>query len=137
MQKLVIRRPVIVNVIMTEQFRKELLTDIQARQKKLEEDIKSLEIGVSKEIARRALTEPKEASLLTRQLESDKERLTKLGEDLIRQMETVNNIPEGQEVPFWTLDGWVEIGVGDDLRQKTTQTQIVIKDWQVVEVRNP
>lgn len=130
-----ITRPVAVNVIMTEEFRKQLIEEADATIAKVDENLKLLETEAKKKISALDLTNPQQASLMTQQYETEKERLMKLRGELAWKIKEVENVQDGAELPFRIFEGSVKLKVGDNFLDKVSKAEIIIKDWQVVEIR--
>jgi len=132
-----IKRPVVVKVIMTEPFRAQLVSEAKETIKNIEENLDSMEMEARKQIAATQITNPHQASMLTQQLEAEKERLIGMRGELDWRIREVQNVEIGAELPFRIFEGSVTINVGDNFLGKMSQTEVVIKDWKVVEIRDP
>lgn len=128
-----IKRPVAVKVIMTEDFRKEILDETMATFKKNEETFAHAE-----ELYKRTKTSgaPKEQlEAIKRQLDVEKARFEEMKRDMEAKMEAFKNVPEGEEIAFRILEGPVSVKEGDDFKKVLGTAEIVLKDWKVVELR--
>jgi len=134
--KLIIRRPVSVMAIMTEKFREQMIRESEKTLKIIEEDLKKIETESVKYIASISLQNPQQASALTQQMEAEKQRLKANRAQLEAKIAELEGIQDGTEVPFQSFDGFVEVSIGDNLYDKLGKAVIVIKDWNVVEIRD-
>ncbi|MCE5323373.1 YlqD family protein [bacterium] len=123
---IVIKRPVRVKVIVTEQFKEHRLAEMRAAQLRLEEVSKRL--GAQLESA--SVPESIMERLRAEQRKSDEAKAA-----LIREMSKVSSLEIGSEYERGVLEGDVEIEVGDDF-SKVSSCEIVIKDEKVVEIRS-
>ena len=117
MANLTVRRPVALQVIVTEEFKKELAEELQeaadAAGRRLEQiDYQARHLLA--ELQRQNLNQ----AMAARQ-----------------QIEEVGKLELGAEFPRGTLEGVVDIKDGDNLFAKLGQTAIVVKDGVVVEIR--
>lgn len=130
-----IKRPVVVKVIMTEEFRKQLIQEARDTIARIEENLQHMEKEARKQIQAIEITNPQQASILTQQMETEKERLIRMRGELDWRIKEVEGVQVGAELPFRIFEGSVELKVGDNFLEKMSQAEVVLKDWQVVEIR--
>lgn len=135
MQKIILRRPVSVMAVMTENFREQMIKEAENTLKRIEEDLRQIETESVKYIASVSLQNPQQASSLTQQMNEEKQRLKTTQAQLDKKIMELENIKNGTEVPFQTFDSFIEVGVGDNLYNKLNKTVVVIKDWVVIDIR--
>ncbi len=135
MQKIILRRPVSVVAVMTENFRDQMIAEAENTLKRIEEDLRQIETESVKYIASVSLQNPQQASSLTQQMNEEKQRLKTTQTQLDKKIMELENIKNGTEVPFQTFDSFIEVGVGDNLYNKLNKTVVVIKDWVVTDIR--
>ncbi|MEQ8186563.1 MAG: YlqD family protein [Candidatus Eremiobacterota bacterium] len=135
MQKIILRRPVSVMAVMTEDFREQMIKEAENTLKRIEEDLRQIETESVKYIASVSLQNPQQASSLTQQMNEEKQRLKTTQAQLDKKIMELENIKNGTEVPFQTFDSFIEVGVGDNLYNKLNKTVVVIKDWVVIDIR--
>lgn len=128
-----VRRPVAVKVIMTEDFRKEILADTEGSLKKHEATFEQAEEVYHKAKSSGAPKDQLEA--IRQQLEIERARFAELKKDLEVKMEAFRNVAEGEEIAFRILEGPVTVNEGDDIKRVLGGAEIVVKDWKVVELR--
>lgn len=126
MERIDIKRPVIVKVIMTDAFRHQLITETTETMKRIEDNLKNM-------------MEPggpnSDDKAMQSRIMAEKERLLQLKNEMdwrIRELEAVQN---GAELPYRAFEGSVSIGVGDDFADIMTRAEVILKDWKVVEIR--
>lgn len=71
MQKIILRRPVSVVAVMTENFRDQMIKEAENTLKRIEEDLRQIETESVKYIASVSLQNPQQASSLTQQMNED------------------------------------------------------------------
>ena len=120
---------------MTPKFREQMKEEGETTLRKIEEDLKKIEEETVKYIASISLQNPQQASTLSQQIEAEKEKLRKTKNQLEDKIAELQEVKDGTEIPFQTYDGFVEVNIGDNLHNLMTRAVIVIRDWQVVEIR--
>ncbi len=80
-------------------------------------------------------TDITQAMTARRQIEAEKRRHETLKQDLAQQIEEAEKLEMGSEYPRGTIEGVVELKEGDNLLEKLTGSQIVVKDGVILEVR--
>ncbi|MFH0802569.1 MAG: YlqD family protein [bacterium] len=137
MPALEIKRPVAIKVIMTDQFRQQLISEAMEAIKSIEDNLHHMDSETQKQIQAVETSNPNQASLLTRQLEAEKERLIRMRGELEWRIKEVENVQNGAELPFRMLEGSVQLKVGDNFLEKVAKAEVVIKDWEIIEIREP
>lgn len=132
---LTVRRSIAVHVIVTEQFKEELKAELKEAAETTQRRIDQMDFQGRRFLADLQRTDLTQAMGARRQIEAEKRRHEALREDIQRQLEEAEKLEIGSEFPRGTVEGTVEIKEGDDLIQKVSGSQIVIKDGVVVEVR--
>jgi hypothetical protein len=135
MSAIEIKRPVAIKVVMTSDFRKQLIAEAQETIRQINDNLKHMETESQKQISALEITNPQQASLLMQQLDSEKEKLMRVKSELDWRIREVEGIQEGAEVPFRMFEGSVNINLGDNFLEKMSQAEVVIKDWLVIEIR--
>lgn len=133
--KMTVQRPVAIKVVMTQQFREQLISEARETINRIEENLKQIEADSRKYISTLDLQNPQQAAVASQQYESEKERLLRMKGELEWRIKEVEGLGEGIEVPFRVFEGPVEIEIGDNLLDKVTKAEIVIKDWKVIDIR--
>ncbi|MEN6356609.1 MAG: YlqD family protein [Armatimonadota bacterium] len=122
---IVIKRPVRVKVIVTEQFKEHRMTEMRAAQLRLEEVSRRLGAQIDSPATPESIVE----RLRAEQRKSDEAKAA-----LVREMSKISSMEIGSEYERGVLEGEVEIEVGDDF-SKVSACEIVVKDEKVVEIR--
>ena len=132
-----IKRPVIIKVIMTEQFREQLIKEAEETLARLDENLKIVQAEGKKQLEKLLDTDLDNAKALKNQLNYERERVAQMKSELSLRMTQLEGAEEGDEFPFRVFEGSVQVKVGDNLMEKVSNTEVLIKDWKVVEIRNP
>lgn len=123
---MLIRRQVAVKVIVTEDFKREL---IERLRQAMEKDGLSRELLESQglgHVAELHDADPEKTEVFRRAVKAG----------LAQRLTTAERLDIGSEYHQGTLEGLVEIRPGDMLQEKVHGAEIVIKDGCVVEIRN-
>lgn len=135
MPSLTVNRSIAVQVIVTEKFKEELKTELQAAADASQQRIDQMEFQSRRFLADLQRTDLSQAMSARRQIEAERNRQEALRQDIVRQLEEADKLELDSEYPRGTLQGVVELEEGHDLVQKLSAAQIVIKDGLIVEVR--
>jgi hypothetical protein len=127
MDRIEVKRPVVVKVIMTDDFRHQLQQESTETMKRIDDNLQTL-------LARgNDPTVPGAEN--SAGLEMEKDRLGRMKMEIEWKLKEVDGIQNDVEVPYRVLEGPVTLAVGDDFLSRMTKAEIVIKDWKVVEIR--
>lgn len=137
MDSIDVKRPIMLKVVMTPDFRSQLVGEARDTIMRLDENLKALDDECKRQVSALEVNNPDKAAQLKRQGDEDRDRLFRMKGELDWKIKEVENVEDGAEVPFRILEGSVNLKVGDDVLDKLTKTEVVIKDWKVIEVRNP
>lgn len=135
MPSLTVNRSIAVQVIVTEKFKEELKTELQAAADASQQRIDQMEFQSRRYLADLQRTDLSQAMNARRQIEAERNRQEALRQDIVRQLEEAEKLELDSEYPRGTLQGVVELKEGDDLVQKLSAAQILVKDGLIVEVR--
>lgn len=126
-----LKRPVAVKAIMTDDFRTHLINETTETVKKQEEAFKQVEAMIEQQ---KAANNP-ELEKIVSQFENEKARLEQLKKEMDWRVSELKSIPNDTEINFKLFEGSVTIKPGDNIFDKMSNTEVVIKDWVVQEIR--
>jgi len=135
MASVTVKRTIAVQVIVTEDFKKELRQELQEAADATQRRIEQMDVQSRRFLADLQRTDLTQAMAARRQIEAERRRHEALKQDILRQIEETDKLDLGSEYPRGTLEGFVEVTVGDDLIKKISGSEIVIKDGVIVEIR--
>jgi hypothetical protein len=136
LESIVLRRPVAIKVKLTEEFRQQIITEATDTINRMETNLRILQEQMAEQLQILQNTDPGQAMAWQRQMDSDSEQLQAVKNDLTTKITELAKADEGEEFPFQTLEGTVSVRIGDNLLEKLTKCELVVKDWKVVEIRN-
>ena len=135
MGTLTVKRSVAVHVIVTDEFKEELKAELRQAAETSQQRIDQLEFQSRRFLADLQRSDLNQAMGARRQIEAEKRRQDGIRRDIEEQLEQTNKLEVGSEYPRGVIEGFVEIKEGDNLLQKLAESQIVVKDGVIVEIR--
>jgi hypothetical protein len=135
MASLVIKRPVQIIAIVTEDMKKELTAELSEASDQAQRRIEQMEFQGRRYLADIQRTNLTQAMAVRQQLEKEKGRYEDVKKELTERIAEVTGLEIGAEYPRGTVESEVEIATGDNLFEKLSATSIVVKDGIVQEIR--
>jgi hypothetical protein len=135
MSGITVKRSIGVRVIVSEEFKTELKSELQEAATETQRRIDQMEMHSRRLLAELQRSDLSQAMQARKQIEAERQRHDALKQDIQRQLQEVDKLEIGSEYPRGTVEGVVELNQGDDLVQKLSGSQIVIKDGVIVELR--
>jgi predicted RNase H-like nuclease (RuvC/YqgF family) len=132
---LTVKRSINLIVIVTEQFREEVRAELQEAIDTTQRRMEQMDFQGRRLLAELQRTDITQAMSARRQLEAEKRRYETLKQELRDQLAEIEKLELGSEYPRGTLEGQVEVEVGDNLFTKMAGASIIIKDGVVIELR--
>lgn len=120
-----VKRPVLVKVIVTEDYKARRIAEVRAALAKLD--------VVGKQLSARAASES-DVALLER-LGAEQQRNEGARIALRRELEKMSGLALGSEYDLTTLEGSVELNIGDDFLN-LGPSEVVVKDSRIIEIRD-
>jgi ribose 1,5-bisphosphokinase PhnN len=130
-----VKRQVKVKMILTEASRRQLEQEFNTLKNRYSLELEQLQFQAKKLLAE-AQRRGHEALEVVQQrlIREENTRRDKMGQ-LDFQLEQLQNLPEGSEVLYTTVDSYVEIRPGDDWESLMNDTEIILEDGIVKEIR--
>ena len=135
MSGITVKRSIGVRVIVSEEFKAELNSELQEAATETQRRIEQMEMHSRRLLAELQRSDLSQAMQARKQIEAERQRHDALKQDIQRQLQDVDKLEIGSEYPRGTVEGVVELNQGDDLVEKLSGSQIVIKDGVIVEIR--
>jgi hypothetical protein len=135
MPSVIVKRPIQIIVITTESFKQDLLKEIQESVDAVQRHIEQMEFQGRRALADLQRTNLNQAMALRQQLEAEKRKYEDMKKELEQRREEVEKLELNEEYPRGTMESEVEIKVGDNLFDKLSQAQIIIKDGVVQDIK--
>jgi len=135
MSGITVKRSIGVCVIVSEEFKAELKGELEEAATETQRRIDQMEMHSRRLLAELQRSDLSQAMQARKQIEAERQRHDALKQDIQRQLQEVDKLDIGSEYPRGTVEGVVDLNTGDDLVQKLSGSQIVIKDGVIVEFR--
>lgn len=133
---MLVRRKIAVKAIVTAGYKDRLIAQLKQALAKVELSLQELELQGRRYLNEVGDADPGRRAAFGERLERQIRRQKQIEASLSGRLATVRELQIGAEHTHTMLDSLVEISVGDNLAQKLTAAELVVKDDLVVEIRN-
>ena len=130
-----IKREVILRAIVTEALKTDLDAEFGSAIDELDRQITRLDIGARQYVTDLQRTDIQQAMAVRQQIEGEKKRIQQSKDELIQRRRQVEVLEVDAEIIRGTIESNVEIKVGDNLQTALRGVEILLKDDEVVEIR--
>lgn len=140
MDTIKLKRPVAIKAIVTDKFKAEASKEIQQALQNFDLALQQLEFQ-----GKRALTDldknpdipNKEQARqnLQMQIEQQRAQINAQKAELLQRLNMISQLELNSEFLQATVDNYVDVKVGDNLYEKMSNTEVIVKDGIVVEIR--
>lgn len=131
---LTITRPVLVKVRITDNYKKNLVLELQQNISKVELELQQIEFQTRK-LAELAKKNPAGVESALNQLEQEKHKRLDTRLKLLDKIKEVGKLTNGTEVVQGQVESIIEVNLGDNW-SKILSAEIVLEDGKVVEIRS-
>ncbi|MBC7473438.1 MAG: YlqD family protein [Candidatus Sericytochromatia bacterium] len=137
MKSISLKRQVAIKAIVTDVFKANASNEIQQQLQQLDLNMQQLEFQAKRAITDLEKQKPSAGALdnLKAQIDQERQRIAMSKSDLLQRMNMIAQLEMNSEFIQGTLDNYVSVNVGDNLYDKLSNTEIVLKDGVVVEIR--
>lgn len=130
----IVKRPVIVKNIVTQAFKEQLTAELTQAIQQIEEWLEQEEFKSRRMISEAQKYDARRVSQLREQARQEREKQEQVRNNLKQKLEQVQQLEIDSLFVSGTYDAPVKIEVGDDIRTKLSQAEIVVKDGTVVRI---
>ncbi len=130
-----IKRDVILRAIVTEQLKEDLDAEFGRAVDEIDQQITRLDIGARQYVTDLQRSDIQQAMAVRQQIEGEKRRLQQGKDELIQRRRQVEGLEVGAEIIRGTIESHTELKVGDNLQTALRGIEVVLKDDEVVEIR--
>lgn len=134
-ESVTIKREVVLRAIVTETLKQEIDEEFAAAIEEIDRRIAQLDISARQYVTELQRTDIQQAMILRQQIEAEKRRYRSAKDELIQRRRAVAALELGAEVIRGTLESEAEVRVGDNLATVLRGVEIVLRDNEVVEIR--
>ncbi len=133
MATITLTRPVIIKAVVTEGFKRLYVQDLEDAIKRVDELVVQIETQARRLELERQVSSQTRA--LRQQLETERQRQELARAELGQRLREAQNLELGSEFAQGTIEGSVDVAVGDNLFNKIGRTEVIVKDGIVLEIR--
>ena len=134
---MILKRQVLLKAVVTERLKEELAQGVNETIQRVEESQDELERQSRRLMLELQRTDLNRAMAYRQQLEAEKRKHEDVKAALQEQLKEYQELVLGEEFARGTIDGDIEIKVGDNLDEKLGQAEILVEDGIVKEIRDP
>ena len=140
MESIQLKRPVAIKAIVTEKFKSEASKEIQQALKQLDLALQQLEFQGKRALSELDKAPPSdskehEKANLQAQINDQRNQLLAQKNELLQRLNFISQLELESEFLQTTVDNYVEVRVGDNLYEKLSNTEVIVKDGVIVEIR--
>lgn len=135
MDTLRLRQDVALVFIVTEDLKRRLLDEHTAASEEIQRQIDQFDFRARHALAELQRTDLNRAMAARQQIEAEKHRLEAIKHELTDRRAEIEKLEIGAEYPRGTIEGYIDIAVGDALFEKLAGVSILVKDGLVQEIR--
>jgi hypothetical protein len=143
MESISLKRQVAIKAIVTDVFKQNVTAEIQQALQQIDLNLQQLEFQGKRAMAdleKKALSPagPQQAAqmeALSQSIEQERDRLAQAKNEMLQRLQMISQLEMNSEFVQGTVDNYVDIKVGDNLYEKLSNTEVILKDGIVVEIR--
>ena len=133
MASITVQRPVVIKAIVTEAFKRLYIADLEEAIKRVDVIIQQIDVQSRRFELERQVT-PQTRNIRA-QLEMERQRQEATRMELQARLREAQDLQLNTEFTQGTIEGTVDVAVGDNLFDKISRTEIIVKDGIVLEIR--
>lgn len=136
MDSLRLRQDVGLIFIVTDELKARLLDELNAAAQDVQQQIDQFDFRARHALAELQRADLNRAMAARQQIDAEKRRLEAVKNEVNDRRKEIESLTIGSEYPRGTIEGVVEVNVGDNLFEKLAGVQVVVKDGTVEEIRH-
>jgi hypothetical protein len=134
---MILKRQILLKAVVTERLKEQLTQDVQDAIKRVEEAQDELDRQSRRLMLELQRTDLNRAMAFRQQLDVEKRKQDDVKAELQEQLKEYEGLTLGEEIARGTLEGDIEVNVGDNLVEKLGQAEILVEDDVIKEIRDP
>ena len=128
-----VNRPIVIKAIVTESFKRLYVQDLEDAIKRVEALVEQIDTQIRRSELERQVTP--QARAVRQQLELERSRQEATRAELTMRLREAEQLALNSEFTQGTVEGTVEVDIGDNLFDRIGRTEIIVKDGIILEVR--
>lgn len=133
MPSITVQRPIVIKTIVTEGFKRLYVADLEDAIKRIEAVVQQIDVQARRFDLERQVSP--QSRVMRQQLEIERARQDAARVELTARLREAQDLKLNDEFTQGTIDGITELSVGDNLFDKISRAEIVVKDGIVMEIR--
>lgn len=134
MGSIVITRPILIKIRVTENYKKEAVNELQQAIQKIDFQLQQLEFQHKRIVAELEKQDSKGLHSARQHVEEERQRHLDAHRKMLEKIKEIGGLAPGEEVIHGRVESMVELKVGDDW-QKIVGVEVVLEDGVVSEIR--
>ena len=130
-----LKRGVTIMAIVTEEFKSRAKEDLSKTIQRIESASQQLESQLRRYVPEVAKTDLKQASRLRQEIEAERQKHDSARAELTQRLREITELEIGAEFEQGQIEADVDVAVGDNLLEKLSGAEIVIKEGVIQEIR--
>ncbi len=130
----IVKRPVILKNVVTESFKSQLTKELEGAINHIGQWLEQEEFQSRRLISEAQKQTPHRVKQLREEIDQEREKQEQALENLRQQLSQVKQLEIDSFFASGTYDAPVKIEVGDDIRSKLSQAEIIVKDGRVIQI---
>ena len=130
----IVKRPVILKNVVTESFKSQLTEELEHAINQIGQWLEQEEFQSRRLIAEAQKQTPHRVNQLREEISQERGKQEQALENLKQQLSQVKQLEIDSFFSSGTYDAPVKIEVGDDIRSKLSQAEIIVKDGRVIQI---
>jgi hypothetical protein len=133
MPSITVQRPIVIKTIVTEGFKRLYIADLEDAIKRIEAVVQQIDVQARRFDLERQVSP--QSRVVRQQLEIERARQDAARAELMARLREAQELKINDEFTQGTIEGVAELRVGDNLFDKISRAEIVVKDGIVMEIR--
>ena len=130
----IVKRPVILKNVVTESFKSQLTEELEHAINQIGQWLEQEEFQSRRLIAEAQKQTPHRVNQLREEISQERGKQEQALENLKQQLSQMKQLEIDSFFSSGTYDAPVKIEVGDDIRSKLSQAEIIVKDGRVIQI---
>ncbi|HLN11813.1 MAG TPA: YlqD family protein [bacterium] len=133
MGAITVQRPIVIKTIVTESFKRLYVADLEDAIRRVDAIVQQIDVQFRRFELERQVTPQSRA--IRQQLDLERARQEAAKGELQARLREAQELELNSEFTQGTIEGTVDIAVGDNLFDKISRTEVIVKDGIVLEIR--
>ena len=133
MSSITVQRPIVIKTIVTDGFKRLYVADLEDAIKRIDTVVQQIDVQARRFDLERQVSPQSRA--IRQQLEIERSRQDAARAELTARLREAQELKLNEEFTQGTIEGVADISVGDNLFDKISRAEIVVKDGIVMEIR--